>query len=185
VPQEPTRCPRNQHSPRNNFGKPRSQQRNAKGDLTTGLRARRQPSKIELGKVKSNETHKCPKSSRKPTSPKMCEGEGKGKQGEGDHLATTPLRSVRTKHSGPRIKKSGHLATAPLRSVRTKHDEPRIKNKVTEHEQKRGQGIRSRAQRQRLYRHIPSSMLPNSGRRDAHATEAALLHRQVWDKSGW
>jgi hypothetical protein len=162
VPQEPTRCPRNQHSPRNNFGNPRSQQRNAKADLTTGLRARRQPSKSELGKVKSNETHKCPKSSRKPTSPKMCEGEGKGKQGEGDHLATTPLRSVRTKH-----------------------DEPRIKNKVTEHEQKRGQGIRSRTQRQRLYRHIPSSMLPNSRRRDAHATEAALLHRQVWDKSGW
>jgi hypothetical protein len=85
--------------------------------LTTGLRARRQPSKSEWGKVESNETHKCPKSSQKPTSPDMCEGEGKGRRGEGDHLATTLLRSRRTKHSEPRIKKVGSSCnrTASLR----------------------------------------------------------------------
>jgi hypothetical protein len=106
-----------ENAPETNFGNPRSQQRNAKVDLTIGLRARREPSTSEWGKVKSNETHKCPKSSQKPTSPDMCEGEGKGRRGEGDHLATTLLRSRRTKHSEPRIKKVGSSCnrTASLR----------------------------------------------------------------------
>jgi hypothetical protein len=49
--------------------KPKKPTKNAKVDLTTGLKTRRQPSKSEWGKVKSNETHSAP-SPAKANEPK-------------------------------------------------------------------------------------------------------------------